>query len=287
MRFLLAPAFAGLAACSTLPNAAKMSEFGKAVTDSSAVLQDALDMSGRVAAQTEIERQARRVVRRQSTGIGVAPAPLLEPERVALRLQAVRALRDYGKALAEAADKGNVDELEAAAGRVGNAVAQFAAVASPAAAPIAAPAIRLAARGFGSLLASVYAAEIQAIIRSRDAQIALLADLLRQDLEGLAVLLKLQVNLYANERLGTYSAVRDDRSVDRLRLYDEFRRAQQELDAMKASLAALERFGGALQALRDTHHALATSEPDGDVVLRRFLGAVEDLAALAAAIRRN
>ncbi|MCZ8315539.1 hypothetical protein [Phreatobacter sp.] len=276
-----------LGACSTLPNADGVARFGKAVTASTTVMEDAIALSARIQMLDEAEIHAQSFVRGGPVALSVGTVPLLPKEQIELRLQLLSALGGYGKALADAADNGNVAKLEAAAAKLGGAATSLAAVLSPTTAPIAGPAIRLVSRGVGILLGNAYAAEIQAVISARDADVKQAATLLRRSLGTVRSVLRRQHAVFTDSRSDSLSLIRGDRRIDRLRAYDEWRRARQEVAEISAALAAVDRYDQVLTALEDSHHALATGKPDGEQLLRRFVDLSDDIAALATAIRRT
>jgi hypothetical protein len=110
-----------LAGCSALPDSARVTTFGNAVTSSATVMQEAVALSGRLQVHDEAELASQAVIRHGPVAFPVRTDPLLPADSVALRMQMLRTLGEYGKALAEAADKGNVERLEAAAAKLGGA----------------------------------------------------------------------------------------------------------------------------------------------------------------------
>jgi hypothetical protein len=95
-----------LAGCSTLPSAEKVDAFGGATAASSTLLQNAAVANRTLALRIGEEDQAARYIRGGVFSLSDKPDAMLDPENFKPRLEALRALEDYGKALKLAADPG-------------------------------------------------------------------------------------------------------------------------------------------------------------------------------------
>jgi hypothetical protein len=109
--------------------------------------------------------------------------------------------------------------------------------------------------------------------------------MLRRDMRGLRSLLLQQQGSFTSSRAASLRLIRRDARIDRLRIYDEARRARQEIVEIAAAVTAVDRYDGVLDALEQSHHALAIGRPDSEIVLRRFVELSDDIASLAGAIR--
>src|SRR5262249_46464387 len=153
----------------------------------------------------------------------------------------------------------------------------------PAAAPIAAPAIKIAARSLGFLLGHAYAAEINAIVQAHNDDVTKLAQLLERDFAEMAKLLHSQAEDFQVHRKKNLSAVREKGNVDRLRLYTEFKTARGDVAAIISLATAAKKFSSVFHDLADTHDALANGEPDSEIALRNFIALMGDITELVKA----
>jgi hypothetical protein len=297
-----------LCSCAGLPEAEKASQLGEAIGTSGKVLREAVaanrtnairigeekqvsalllakDVSAGAAPDSEAVRQAR--LAKQSFTLRDAPQAYVEGLRDSAQIQAVKALEEYGDALKEAITGGTIEKLEQASAKLGDAVGTIVGAASPIAAPIAGPALKTGARLAGALMGSVYANEIQAIITARDDDVQLITKLLKADMARIAKLLAYQAKDFEIRRKANLILVSDDPNVDRLRLYNEYFVARKDAASIRALAAAANRHGEVLDALATAHKAVATADPSGAALLKRFIAMSDDLAALIKAARKE
>lgn len=290
-----------LAGCANLPQVEQVGEFGKATTAASSFAKDSITANRAIALRIDDERLANKFITGQFCPLEGEPgfsdqckatkfvlagsvADVLRPDSTGQRLRALAALGEYGDALAKAVDQGQIDKLELAAANVGNAAVSLTPLFPPVS-PVAAPAIRLAARGFGYALSSAYIAEIKAIVKASDDDIKKLTDLLKTDFRKLAGLLGGQVDAYERARRANLSAMRHGNEIDRLRLYTDFKGARQDYAAVQSLALAAKKFVSIFDAIAETHNALATNKPDAELFLRRLIALIGDATELVKAAK--
>jgi hypothetical protein len=268
-----------LAGCSTLPSAEKVDAFGGATAASSTLLQNAAVANRTLALRIGEEDQAARYIRGGVFSLSDKPDAMLDPENFKPRLEALRALEDYGKALKLAADQGVIDQLEQASVNLGTAAGGLVAAGSPAAAPVVGPALRLVSRGVGFLLGNAYAGEIQAVIVARDPDVRALVAALKTDLADISDVLTEQAYDLEAQRKVNLMLIRQGGRVDRLRLYSEYKAARQEV--------AVGQYADVLDQLAAAHAALASGAPDAALTIQRFVALTNDLVDLVAAVAKQ
>lgn len=284
MVFVIAIA-ASTSGCSTLPKAERVKAFGDAATTSSSVMKNALKANRMIAVRTSQERDAEAFIRGRRFQLETndidAGAIIRAPEQIA----ALDALEEYSRALSLAADQGVIDQLEEASVNLGEAAGSVVAAASPLAAPVVGPALKVPARLFGFALGNQYAAEIQAVIASRDPDVQALTSRLIQQMEGVRILISVQVLNYEIKRQEALKAVRVDKRVTRLELYKEYMAARSDLDTIKAEQAVISNYKGILEGLAEAHHALATGRTDTAQVLAKFVALANDITDVLKAVK--
>jgi len=309
MRFFICLAALPLAACANLPQAERVGEFGKAATAATAFAKETITSNKTIALRIDDELLARQYITRKicppkdpaSEEKAGTPAPdgkkpcedgpfalsgsranVLSPDRTGVRVRALTALGEYGDALAKAANEGQIDKLQNAAVKLGDAAATLSG-AFPPASPIAAPAIKVAARGVGFMLGHAYAAEINAVVETHNNDVIALSRLLHDDFAELADLLTYQAKTFEAARKSNLIALQRGGDIDRLRLYAEFKNARVD-NAAVASLAEAAKKGVSIfGALAKTHDALAKNEPDAERTLRNFIALMDDMSTLVKA----
>jgi hypothetical protein len=296
MRFLVIFAVASLTACASLPKTEQVGEFGKATTAATAFAKDAITANKTIALRINDELLAHQYIKRSGKdcpaddrecfSLSKSRAKVLPTDRTGVRIRALTALGEYGDALAQAADKGEIDKLQNAAVKLGDAASSLTA-AFPLASPIAVPAIKITARGVGFLLGNAYAAEIDEIVQTQNENVIKLAALLHDDFADMADLLSDQALLFRDARKNNLTAVRDDKSIDRLRLYTEFKNARTDYAAIVLLSESASQFKSVFEKLAKAHDALAHNDPDAEQALRNFIALTSDVTDLVKAGRKS
>ena len=271
--------------CTTIPKVEKVKAFGDAAAASSAVMKNALKANRVIAVRTSQEREADAYIRGQIFQLATNE----KDERLIIKAPAqiatLQALEEYSQALVLAADQGIVDELEDAAVKLGAAAGTAIAAASPMAAPVIGPALKIPARLFGLALGNQYAAEIQAVIVARDPDVQRLTAQLIEQMAGVSALISGQVLNYEIKRHEVLKTVRSDRRVTRLELYKEYMTARTDLDTIKAEQAVIANYQNILGGLAEAHHALATNTADTAQILANFISLTNDITDVLKAVR--
>ncbi|MFL9500705.1 hypothetical protein ACJMQP_11660 [Rhodopseudomonas palustris] len=290
-----------LAACSNLPQTERVGEFGKATTAALAFAKDSITANRTIALRTNDENLAVKYIKGKvcpqkdeagyddkckddSFQLLAAPENVLPSDLTGARVRALTALGEYGDALAKAADQGQIDKLENAAARLGDAAASLTA-AFPPASPAVAPAVKIAFRGFGFFLGSTYAAEINDIVRQTNPHVQEVTRMLEKDFAGLHKLLTAQAKTYDTNRKSSLAAVRDKGDIDRLRLYAEFKTARQEVAAVVLLSQAAKNFSGIFREMADAHQLLSQGDPNAEIALRRLLALMNEATELVKAVQ--
>ncbi|MBB3019540.1 hypothetical protein FHR70_002605 [Microvirga lupini] len=272
-----------LMGCSALPSSQKVDAFGGAAAAGSTLLQNAATANRTLALRIGEEDQAARYVRGGAFTLADKPDAMLNPENFKPRLEALRALEAYGKALKLAADQGLIDQLEQASVNLGTAAGKFTTAGSPA----AAPAVKLVSRSVGFLLGNAYAGEIQAVIVARDPDVRALAAALKNDLAAVSELLSEQAMDLRYKRKESLELIRKDPKVDHLRLYDEYKAARQEVATQAALAVVVGQYATVLDQLAEAHAALASGDPNAELTIKRFVALTNDLVDLVAAAAKQ
>jgi hypothetical protein len=216
------------------------------------------------------------------------PAPAIDPKALTPATQLIKAINDYATALGEAADKGTIQELEAAAATLAAAAgAAIIPVAGPAALPLIGPSARMIGRGLGLALASTYAAEIQNVIRATDGPLNQATGELKIVIGAIT---KNSDSLYRSlkrDRKFILNRIRYDSAVSRSVAYAEFRNAANDLRAMEGKIAALKSFGNVLDKLAKAHHGLIEGNDNSAETLRQFIQAVKEVQELLPILKAN
>ncbi len=265
------------AGCSTLPKAEKVRAFGDAASSSSSVMKNALKTNRMIAVRTSQEREAEAYVKGRIFKLVTNDIDAAIIVQAPAQIAALDALEEYSRALALAADQGVMDQLEAASVKLGEAAGATVAAASPIAAPVIGPVFKVPARVMGFALGNQYAAEIQAVIVARDADVQKLTSHLVNQMGGVSALISAQVLNYEIKRQEALKAVRGDKRVTRLELYKEYMAARVDLDTIKAEQAVVANYKSVLEALAEAHHALATGQADSAEILANFVAIANDI----------
>ena len=258
MRAVVALVTAFLGGCATLPQVEQTGELGKAISATGKVFREAIVSNKTIALRIGEERQAKSFLEGGKFTLRDMPVSNLDSKPIAIRLRAIKALEEYGDALVLAADQGVIDKLEQSSIKLGAAAGALVSAASPIAAPIAGPALKLGARAVGFLLGNAYAEEILAIVVARNDDVKRVAALLTQDMNVITTLLSGSADDFRVDRERTLEAVRgDDGSVDRLRLYNEYKQARQDTQLIAALAAAALQYQNIFAQLVAAHDAIA------------------------------
>ena len=289
LRVCVALSVCALAGCAALPAADKATALGEAISTTGKVLRDSLAANRAISVRIGEEDQAYRYITNTAFSLDDKPVGMLSEKEVGVRLAAIAALEQYGDSLAKAIDEGTVDKLQQASVNLGGAVAGIAGSVSPAASPIVVPAIKVAARIGGFLLGNAYANEIHAIIVARNPDVKAVVALLQRDFEQLPHLMGIQLADYKSRRHDTLRYLRDGEeiAIDRLRLYNEYKTARQDVAVVALLSKAAAKYKNVLTELETAHNAVATDQPNGEILLRRFVALSAELADLMKAMRRE
>ncbi len=290
-----------LAGCAGLPDAERVGEFGKATVAATTFAKDSITANRSIALRINDELRAYAYVsgRCPAKGepgydekctpsrVGLAGNELvkvLSPDVTGKRLRALEALGEYGEALTKAIDQGQIEKLELAAAKIGDAAIGLTALA-PGISPVASPAIKIAARGFGYALSSAYIAEVNAIVAATDDSVQDITGYLQTDFAQLATLLAAQVDVYEGSKISNLGLIRRSGDVDSLRLYSEFKTARQDYAAVSALAQASGKFSAIFKKIAETHEALAKANPDTERSLRRLIALIGDATELVKAAK--
>ncbi len=278
-----------ISGCAKLPTSDDLQAFGDAASSGSSVVKSAMTSAELVAARYDQEKAAQSYLVNGKTAAFAIPKrqTTIPRESMSAMIGALENLSLYTKAIANAADQKNVEELEAAAANLGKSAATLAEASGAPAAPIVAPALTASGRLLGYALADQYTREILTIIQENDPTVAKLVDLLKDDFELIAGDLEFQVGDYSAERENTIRLIRRDPRVTRAALYDHYMAARADIVANEALQDAVANGQVLLEKIKTTHHKLATGDRDVQTAVTRFEKSASDLAALITAVREG
>jgi hypothetical protein len=290
-----------LAGCASLPNTERTGEFGKATLAATTFAKDSITANRTITLRINDELLAYAFVdgrcpekgepgyneKCKSSPVGLAGkdrAKVLSPDATGKRIRALEALGEYGEALAKAIDQGQLDKLELAAVKLGDAAAGLTSLFPPVS-PVVSPAIKIAARGFGYALSTAYVAEVNTIVAQMDDSIREITKFLREDFNQLATLLGEQVTAYEASKASSLGLIRRRGDIDSLRLLTEFKAARQDYAAVHALALAAGRFSAIFKQVAETHEGLAHDDPDTERTLRRLIALIGDANELVKAAK--
>lgn len=288
MRIIVAAVVAMAAtSCAVLPTTEKVSAFGESASTTATVVKASITAHQTIALRIGEEQQANNLLAGRLYTLDDAPDTTLAAQVLSVRVGAVNALQKYAAALAAAADRKTVTDLENASAGLGLAVSATASAAFPLAAPVIGPTVKVVSRVVGIGLGNAYTGEIQAIIRSRDADVATLSNLLATDMAIVADHLSIQEVKYSEHRRLVLDRIASDPRVDDLELYGEYKRARGDVVVMTTLAATASRIPGIMKSLAEAHHDLATGSGDSKEELRQFLALTDDLSGVIAAVAKK
>src|SRR6516165_3911392 len=241
------------ASCSSLPSTEKVSTFGSAAANTATALQAAVAADRTIGLQIGQEEEADKFLQNKKYTLADTSDAILNKRSLSAQLAALKALQDYGKALAKAADQGVIDSLEQASTQLGASVGNLGATAFPTYAPVIGPVVKIASEGTGWLLGNRYAAEIHSIIVARNEDVKRLAALLKRDMPVILRELNDQVFIFEERRQSSLDRVQEDPKVTKLELYHEFKAARQDTSAVKALVVAARGYNDLLDSLVAAH----------------------------------
>jgi hypothetical protein len=278
---------AAAVSCARLPSDPSVKAFGQGVEAAADVFNRTVDVHLELARRLGDEQSALDYIDSDSKpDYSFPPSDFAKIKKEALlpHRQLIEAIGGYGKALAEASDKGTIDQLEASA--ISLATAAGTAVApliGGAAVPLVSPAVRLAGRGIGLAVANAYATEIYAVIRRMDPVIRKAADELAFAIQTVERNNRDKLEAWRGAKRANLDTIRSDSKVTRSEAYADFRAAVAEARAIETKIDALKQYKRLLDSMVAAHHALTSVETDADVALVRFIEISKDVGSLIAA----
>lgn len=284
-------------ACSSLPTKDQLAAFGdastKGVSTVSAVVAsgEALQSRQEELRQSSYYMQGRQfaaeAIPKSAKSQDVEKAQTIVDQQLQVRLNALKDLQTYARAVGDAGDQGAVNELIAAAGKLGSNIGELAKLAAPEAAPVIVPAFKAAGEAVGYGLADGYVRKVNSIMKDADPVVARVIALLRADLSGLPRQIDMAAGLYAGLRAEQLHVIRDDARVKRSDLYSAYFLARADIGANYELAKAATAVDGVLKAIADTHHALAENEPDINLTIKRMSALSTDLSTVIAALKKG
>lgn len=276
--YLVLVAFA--AGCAALPKKEQIAAFSDATSKGVASVKSIIVSSEALSHRIDEQVQAQAyMMGRHFEGVQLPEVAIRYPkEQFKIRLTALQDLEAYTKALAKAADQGAIDELQAAAEKVGTSAAALA-TAVPGGA-VAAPALKLGGKVLGYSMSDAYVRDILKVVREVDPVLKVLVDALRADMSGFVGFLDMQATEYAGLRNEQLLRMRQQGRSTRADLYSEYIKARTEIDAQLALAQTAEAADKLLEAIYDTHHALAVGKPDISLTISRMSTIAEDLGSV-------
>jgi hypothetical protein len=268
--------------CSSLPNVA---DYGEAVSNASTLYTATVNANRTLALRIGEEVEAEKFLSGKAFALGDKPSGLLNAVRTKVRLDALSALKAYGDGLKLAADQGQIDKLEAAAVKVGQTASTILTGIAPPSIVLA-PAITLGARGFGYALSSAYVYEIRQIIKARNDDVQTLVGALKADIGLIASVIEQQAADFAQTRRTNLVFIRDSGQVDKLRLYQEYRVARQDVIAANALVGAAANHVRILDAIAKAHNQLAEDDIDAALTIRRLITLIDNFIVLVDAVKK-
>ncbi len=295
-----------LGACAQLPSDAKVKAFGDATSKVSSIYKDSVAMNAEMAQRLGDETGANKFINGDEIGVQAAKASApgratdstfnfpprnyatISGEALKSHGQLIAAVGNYGKALGEAADKGTITELEAAATTLGAAVGvALTPIAGSAAIPIISPAAKWMGRGLGLAVTSAYAVEIQQVMNETHPVLLAAAVELKNTLRIIKRNNDEKLDDLKTDMNKTLQSIRIDPKVPRNVLNAEYRASAAEYRALSAKHDALTGYSQILDALVKAHKALLEGGPDSDKALTAFLDLTKQLGDLASAAKQK
>jgi hypothetical protein len=280
-------AAAAVASCARLPSDPKVKAFGQAVEAAADIFKRTVDVHLELAQRLGDDEAAVRYVGKSAKGYAFPPKEFATIAKEALlpRRQLIDAIGGYGKALAEASDKGTIDQLEASAVTLATAAGTAVApLLGGAAIPIVSPAARLVGRGIGLAAANAYATEVYAIVRRVDPVIARAAAELTHSIQVVAGNNRDKLTAWHAARRSVLDTIRDDDKVTHSVAYAEFKTAVAEARMIDAKIASLAQYKRVLDAMVGAHHGLTSVDPEAEAVLARFIEITKEVSSVIAAV---
>ncbi len=281
--FVAAIAAFALAACAQLPSDAKVKAFGDATTSVSDALNKVIDVNAELALRTGEEYGARPYIEytaNEKSAFKFPPekAPGIRSKVLIPPRQLIAAVGGYAKALAAAADKGTIKDLEAAAVTLSSTVGAVAApLAGPAVVPLITPAAKLVGRGIGLAIANQYALEIRNVMQETHPYLVKSAAILKNVIGHVYQNSKTLYGLWASQKKNVLIRLRNDSTVNRSVSYDNYRAAAAMAYAIQAKLDALSTYSRVLDAMVNAHASLISDQPDSSEAFSRFIELAKEL----------
>lgn len=211
----------------------------------------------------------------------------LESSVTVLPRMLLRSIARYADSLALAANEGNIQALESAAGNLSATVAVVAGSAVPGQAALITPSANLVGQFFGRALAENYIREIEGIIRTTHSTMEEAAKLLKEDLAAFSTQLFIECARFPEERVTTLIAVAEDQRLTRLDRWELYRASQAEVSERRAGCASLRNFPNLLDTMVAAHAALLETEAEAAAAVALFVAAVDDISSVISAVRSN
>lgn len=277
------------AGCSTLPTSQQTSSFGTAAASASNLLQKAVTAHYSNAELYSKFIQADIFLQKGNYRLIGASGPTFPRSQLQIRINAIKSLERYGKALASASSPATIKQLEDSALKLSSSVESFASLASPMSIPVLRPIIKATARVVGWTLGNAYAAEIQSIVTARNKDVQTLVVLLKSDLSDLKKVFADQYRLIDSTRRTLLNSIRDanDPRIDRLRMYHEFNSARNDVLSARVSGAVIANYEIVLDELAVAHDKLANRSPDAAFYVQRFVAITDNISDIAKAISES
>ncbi len=277
--------------CTQLPSEPKIKAFGQAIEGAADIFKRTVDAHLELAQRLGDDSAALVYITRPESNVlpdyNFPPIDFdtIKNEALLPRRQLIDAIAGYGKALAEASDKGAIDQLEAAAITLATtAGTAFAPLIGGAAIPLISPAARLAGRGIGLAVSNAYATEIYAIMQRIDPVIAKAVAELVYSMQVIERRNEDNLNSWLGVKRAVLNTIREDGKRINSAAYIEFRGAVAEARSIEVKMLALKRYRQVLNALAAAHKSMATpEEPDGEFALVRFISITKDVESMIAA----
>lgn len=291
-------ALAGLcSACASLPSKEQLAAFSEASGKGVSTVSQVVDSGHTLEARQDELRQASNFVRGKRFAAESIPksqrppkaakAQIVIDEQLQIRLNALKDLQAYSKAVGDAADQGTVDGLVSATEKLGTNIGELAKIIVPEAGAVASPAIKLIGKSAGYGLADSYVHNVNGVIKEADPVVAEVIRLLRLDLAGLPPRIDFDAGKYAALREVQLRLIRDDRRVNRSELHNAFFSARADIAANYELAKAADAVDGVLKAIADTHHSLVEGKPDVDLTIKKMSALSTDLAAVITAMKKG
>lgn len=275
-----------LTACASLPAEDGVAGFGAATGRVAGSLEASFEAMREIEQDTVLDVEISNFL--QGRGFDLSPelTAQLSPEQTSLRLSAMRALGDYGDALASAADPATVRRLQAASMRLTESVGGYAGLAGPQASPLVGPVSRLAGRTMGYVLGAAYAREIRKVIEATHEPIEALAAAIKEDQEVLALALEGLARDFEGTRADMLVVLRRSGTGGAATpfLHQAYSDAAADVAAISAQRQALVRMPELLDRMVAAHAALRDADENtARALVSAFVASADDLAAIISA----